>query len=149
MECASCAIKQLIYQYAHYLDGGDLAAVAGLFSRGKIIAAGGEGDTTIEGAEAVAALYASFTRLYPDDGTPHTLHLTSNIVVDLEDDGAAAGAQSSAVVFQAVDGFPLQPIIGVRYEDRFRKAPGGWYFTERRIDTRLVGDLSKHLLRGV
>jgi len=149
VHCDCCAIKQLIYQYAHHLDAGDLEAVAGLFSRGKIIASAGEGEAVIEGAEAVAGLYASFTRLYPDDGTPHTLHLTSNVVVAVEDDRALASAQSCAVVFQAVDGFPLQPIIGVRYADRFRRTRERWHFTERRIDTRLVGDLSKHLLRGV
>lgn len=149
MECDSCAIKQLIYRYAQLLDAGDLEGVAGLFSHGRIVAAGQSGDALIEGAAGVLALYRSFTRLYDDDGTPHTLHLTSNVVVTTDADRAAASAQSCAVVFQAVQGFPLQPIIGVRYEDRFENATSGWRFSERRIDTRLTGDLSRHLLKDI
>ena len=149
MGCDRCAIKQLIYQYAHYLDAGNFKAVAELFNRGRIIASGQGGEGAVEGAAAVAALYASFTRLYDDDGTPHTLHMTSNVVVEAEDDAEIARAQSYAVVFQAVEGFPLQPVIGVRYHDRFGKTEQGWHFLERRIDTRLVGDLSRHLLRGM
>jgi hypothetical protein len=52
------------------------------------------------------------------------------------------------MVFQALEEFPLQPIIGVRYHDRFARTGAGWRFAERRIDTRLVGDLSRHLLQG-
>ena len=150
MECDICAVKNLIYRYADCIDRGDLQSVADLFSHGRIIAldeAGGE--TDIVGAEAVHGLYVSFTRLYEDDGSPHTLHVTTNVIVDVDPDGQAASARSYAVVFQAVDGFPLQPIIGVRYYDRFEKAGGDWRFSERKIETRMAGDLSRHLLRPV
>jgi hypothetical protein len=75
-------------------------------------------------------------------------------MVDVAADGATATAQSYAVVFQAVDDFPLQPIIGVRYYDTFAndtlaKSAGGWRFTERKIESHLFGDLSRHLLQPV
>lgn len=148
MECDHCAIKNLIYRYAHYIDNGDLESVADLFTHGKLIAgsAAGSAAETV-GARAVLAQYRAFTRIYPDNGTPHTLHMTSNVVVDVAPGGERASARCYAVVFQATDGFPLQPIIGVRYYDKFDKIGGDWRFTERRIDMHLIGDLSQHLLK--
>lgn len=148
MGCDCCAIKNLIYQYAHLIDSGDLDSVAAMFSAGSIIAVDGEGrETRIEGREAVLALYRAFTRIYDDDHTPHSLHLTTNVLVEVEAAGARATATSSAVVFQALENFPLQPIIGVRYFDTFTRGSEGWRFEQRKIDTRLTGDLSRHLLR--
>lgn len=148
MTCACCAIKNLIYQYAHHIDNGDLESVAAMFDDGCIVAvdAGGR-ETRIAGAPAVLALYRGFTRIYADNHTPHTLHLTSNVVVEVEEGGDVAGARSCAVVFQALTDFPLQPIIGVTYCDRFARTDGRWHFTRRRIETRLPGDLGRHLLR--
>lgn len=150
MHCDACAIKNLIYHYADCIDRGDLAAAAGLFARGRILTRDGTGvEQVVEGAAAIGALYTAYTRLYEDDGTPHTQHLTSNVIVELEEGGQHARASSYAMVFQALEDFPLQPIVGVRYADRFGKNNGQWYFTERRIDMRLTGDLSRHLLQPV
>jgi 3-phenylpropionate/cinnamic acid dioxygenase small subunit len=149
VSCDHCAIKNLIYRYAHHIDDGDLDAVAAMFEEGRIVAVDGQGrQSNIVGAEAVLALYRSFTRIYDDNATPHTLHMTSNVLIDVEAGGGRASASSYAMVFQALDTFPLQPIIGVRYHDRFVRADAGWRFAERRIDTHLVGDLSRHLLRS-
>jgi len=148
VSCDCCAIKNLIYQYASHLDDGDLDAVAALFRRGRILARDEAGATVpIEGAEAVLALYRAFTRIYDDDQTPHTLHMTTNVAVVPEPGSQRASATSYAVVFQSLADLPLQPIIGVRYYDRFVKDDDGWRFEERRIETRLTGDLSRHLLR--
>jgi 3-phenylpropionate/cinnamic acid dioxygenase small subunit len=150
MQCESCAIKNLIYRYADLIDSGDLDAVAALFAHGRILATGGDGqDSEVIGAEAVNAMYRSFTRIYEDNGTPHTRHVTTNVMVDVDEDGQLASARSSAVVFQALNDFPLQPVIAVRYQDRFEKANGEWRFVERRILSDLFGDLSRHLLRPV
>ncbi len=150
MSCDSCEIKALIYRYAHHLDNGDLDQVAAMFSDGKLVTTDDGGAVVeIAGAGAVKALYGAFTRLYPDDGTPHTLHMTSNVVVEVEEGAQRASASSYAVVFQAVEDFPLQPIIGVRYFDAFQKSGRHWRFRERRIQTHLVGNLSKHLLRSM
>ncbi len=83
------------------------------------------------------------------DGSPHTMHMTSNVMVDVDEAGATASSRAYAVVFQAVDDFPLQPIIGVRYYDEFTKIEDGWHFTERQIDSHLFGDLSRHLLQKI
>ena len=148
MNCDSCEIKNLIYRYAQHIDNGELEAVAAMFAEGCILAGeSAESAARINGSEAILELYSSFTRLYEDDGTPHTMHLTSNVVVELAADGASASASSYAMVFQAVEELPLQPVIGVRYYDEFRKLDGRWRFSQRRIAPRLTGDLSHHLLQ--
>ena len=147
IQCEACAIKNLIYLYADLIDRGDLDGVAALFARGRVLAAGSDGqDSELVGVQAVTAMYRGFARLYEDGGTPHTQHMTTNVIVDLEDNGLQASARAYAVVFQAVEDFPLQPIIGVRYYDRFEKHDGACQFSERRIESRLLGDLSRHLL---
>jgi len=150
MPCDSCEIKNVIYQYADHIDRGNLRGAAALFRHGKLIATDDQGrENEIVGEEAVYALFSAFTRLYPDNGTPHTMHMTSNVRVDVDANGNTASAQAYATVFQAVDDLPLQAIIGVRYQDRFEKTTRGWRFTERRIESQLSGELGHHLLRPV
>lgn len=133
-------IENLIYRYAELLDLGDIAAVAQLFSRAQFI--GPDGQVQGEGPEAIAAIYQSFTRLYPD-GTPLSHHVTSNVIVEV--DGEQAAARSYFTVFQATEKLPLQPIIAGRYHDRFAQDEQGWYFSSRQMLPRLMGDLSQHL----
>ena len=150
MQCDSCLIKNLIYRYADHIDRGDLRGAAAMFRRGKIIATGADGlEHELAGEDAVYATYSAFTRLYQDSGTPHTQHMTTNVMIDVADDGKSATGQAYAIVFQAVEDFSLQPIIGVRYEDRFEKSAKGWIFSERKIVSLLPGDVSRHLLQSV
>lgn len=150
MSCESCEIKNLLYQYADYLDSGDITSVAGMFAHAKMIGVSSDGGETVtQGVEAVKAMYSSFTRVYEDNGTPHTQHVTTNAIVKVDESGLEASCKSYAVVFQSVDDFPMQPIIGVRYYDRFEKVDGQWRFSERKIDSRLFGDLSRHLLQAM
>ena len=147
MSIESCEITKLLYQYADYIDSGELESVAAMFADARIIGVTADGDeSVVEGQEAVLAMYQNFTRIYPDSGTPHTLHVTTNVIVDIDESGMSALSKSYVVVFQAVDGLPLQPIIGVRYFDAFAKTHKQWRFSERKIVSTLIGDLSQHLL---
>ena len=149
MGCDICEIKNLVYRYADCIDRGNLASLTSLFADATLVAVGGDGEESELRGQDILNMYRHFVRLYDDDNTPHTLHLTSNTLVELSSDGAAASGQSYAIVFQAQEGFPLQPIIGVRYEDAFVKGDAGWQFSRRRIETRLVGDLSRHMLQPI
>jgi hypothetical protein len=46
---------------------------------------------------------------------------------------------------QALPDLALQPIVSGRYYDRFERHEGQWRFVERRVQTDLVGDVSRHL----
>lgn len=148
MSCDSCEIKSLLYEYAFHLDNGDFESMAALFSHAKFVASDGSG-VEIEGAETIVNLYKEHTRIYPDDGTPHTHHVTTNAIVKVGSNGFDAECKSYAIVFQSTDDFPIQPIIGVQYFDKFEKAYDGWRFSERKIVSRLFGDLSRHLLKPI
>jgi 3-phenylpropionate/cinnamic acid dioxygenase small subunit len=138
-------IEHLLYRYAEAIDGGDFAGVGELFRHGRI---GGEGDdgpvTLAEGTDAVDEFYRSLVRLY-DDGTPRTRHVTTNPIVEVDDEAGTATSRSSYTVFQATDALPLQAIIIGRYRDTFRRIDGDWWFESRTMIADLTGDLSQHL----
>ena len=128
--------SELLARYCELVDAGDFDGVGRLFSNGAIVDE--QGREIARGAEAVAAFYASTVITY--DGSPRTKHLVLNTVFETE-----TVARSSFLVMQALDGFPLQPIITGRYHDTFVETPDGWGFMERRFSVDLVGDLSRHL----
>jgi len=91
-------------------------------------------------------MYESTTRRYPN-GTPLTKHVTTNVMVDVDESGDTATARSYFTVLQAVPGeLALQPIIAGRYRDHFERADGVWRFTGRHMVVDLMGDLGHHLL---
>ena len=139
-------IENLLYIYAERIDAGDLEGVAELFAHGRV--AGSPDATpeqTFEGRDAVLKLYRGSARIY-DDGSPHTKHVTTNAIIEVDEGAATASARSHYTVFQQVDDFPLQPIITGRYRDTFRRIDGHWWFDTRILLVDLVGDISRHLL---
>ena len=141
------SIENLIYTYAERIDAGDYPGVAGLFTHGRIQAAGPDQPVTIAtGIDEVLELYRRTTRLHPD-GTPRTRHLTSNVMIQLDAQEASATARSYFTVLQQVDEGPLQPIVSGRYHDRFHVIDARWWFETRIMHVDLQGDLSRHLLQ--
>lgn len=140
-------IEQLLYAYAERIDAGDFEGVGELFAHGRIAAVpGATQEQMVAGRDAVRVLYEATTRRYEDDGTPHTKHLTTNVVVEVEPGDDRASARSYFTVLQQVDGGPLQPIVSGRYHDSFHRVNGAWCFDVRTMFVDLKGDLSRHLL---
>ncbi len=135
------AIRNLLARYCELIDAGELDALADLFADGVL--RDDAGNELGRGREGAALLYAG-TRIH-GDGTPRTRHLTTNSIIDVDEDAGTATARSVYVVFQATDTLPLQPIIAGRYRDRFALRDGQWSFAERVFAVDLVGDLSQHL----
>jgi hypothetical protein len=134
----------LVFAYAERIDAGDFEGVADLFAAGRI---------TVEGTDAVRAgrddvleMYRRSTRIYEDTGTPKTKHLTTNLVIEMDEGAGAAQARSYFTVLQATPDLALQPVIAGRYHDRFEREGGTWRFAERHMICDLFGDLSHHLL---
>jgi SnoaL-like domain len=143
MTDSSTELANLIARYAELVDGGDFEGLSALLSEAAV----GAGDSTslLKGRQAIRDLFRSTTRIHPD-GTPGTKHVTTNLILDIDDAVGTATARSYWTVLQAVPGLPLQPILAGRYHDRFECGDGRWYFTERRYLVDLVGDLSHHML---
>jgi len=140
------AIENLLHTYAERIDAGDLPGVADLFSHGRIAASTeATPEQTFAGRERVLALYRGSMRIY-DDGSPHTKHVTTNSIIEVDEAADTASARSYYTVFQQQGDMPLQPIIAGRYHDTFRCIDGRWWFDTRIMLVDLVGDLSRHLL---
>jgi len=145
MTCAARdEIADLVYAYAERIDAGDFDGVADLLAHADVTAEGA--DRHWRGRDEVRSLYASGTRRYAD-GTPLTKHVTTNLVVEVDDAAGTAAARSYYTVLQAVPGaLALQPIVAGRYRDRFEQVDGHWRFAARHLVVDLVGDLGHHLL---
>ena len=133
-----------MYSYAERIDAGDFEGVAALLADAEVSGAGG---TPVRGHDAVLAMYEGSTRRYPDDGTPKTKHVTTNLLIEIDSPAGRATCRSYFTVLQAVPGdLVLQPIIAGRYEDEFVRAAGAWRFSRRHMIPDLIGELGKHLL---
>jgi 3-phenylpropionate/cinnamic acid dioxygenase small subunit len=137
------AIRNLLGTYCELMDAGAWAEVGELFAEAELV--GPDGATIARGAEAVQTVYERGTHLH--EGSPGTRHLTANTVIEIH--GGHATARSAYVVFQAVQGFPLQPVITGRYRDEFVRDGDGWRFARRQFFVDHLGDLSHHLTYGV
>lgn len=139
------AITNLVYSYADCIDRGDFEGVADVLAHARVTSEGSE--VAWEGRQAVLDLYVTGTRRYPDNGTPHTKHVTTNLVIEVDEAAGEGTCRSYFTVLQSVPGsLPLQPIIAGRYHDRFEVVEGVWRFAQRHMIVDLVGDLSQHLL---
>jgi 3-phenylpropionate/cinnamic acid dioxygenase small subunit len=134
------AIEALVYRYAELLDAGDLDGVAALFDHASW--GSSTRDLRVQGAAAVRRMYDGV--IIYEDGTPHTKHVITNLVIEHDDGSTDASARSYFTVLQLSDGM-LRPVIAGRYHDRFEQVDGVWRFAERIIHPDLQGDLSSHM----
>ncbi|NIY64220.1 nuclear transport factor 2 family protein [Streptomyces malaysiensis] len=140
------AIPNLLARYAELIDTGDFQGLGRLFAHATITVE--ENDLEVSGEGEVRAMYERWTRLYADNGSPHTRHVTTNPILDVDDEGGTATCRSYVTVFQCTDALPLQPILSGRYRDRFRRVDGQWRFEHRHMINEYIGDLSHHMLQA-
>jgi 3-phenylpropionate/cinnamic acid dioxygenase small subunit len=141
------AITELLYRYAELIDAGDFDGVGQLLARATF---GGTGPQGVSGAGRIAKLFASTTRRYPEHGNrPRTRHLVLNPIVETSPEISGertAISRSTFCVVQDTETVPLQPIVVGRYFDAFNRDDAGWYFTERKVEVQMIGDVSAHLM---
>ena len=147
MTDSALAISNLVLHYAELMDLGDFAGVGRIFTHAAITT--DLSDEVRLGAALAQEQFETWTRRYPDNGTPHTKHVTTNLIIEVEPGATVATARSYFTVFQQVGGLALQPIIAGRYHDEFAIIEGEWSFTKRHYISELFGDLSQHLLRPI
>ncbi|WP_018178894.1 nuclear transport factor 2 family protein [Jongsikchunia kroppenstedtii] len=138
------AINNLIGVYAERIDSGDFVGVGQLFAHATMSTDMG---TSMTGADEIQGMYEQWTRRYPDNGTPHTKHLMTNLIIDVDEDAGTGSCRTYYTVLQSTPELPLQPIITGTYRDTFERVDGLWRFASRYMTTDYVGDLSQHLLQ--
>ena len=144
MADAATEIANLLYTYGRLVDAGDFEGVGRHFAAARITT--DRDDDSVEGEQAITAMYRRTTRIYPETGTPRTQHAFNNPILEIDETAGRATCHANFVVFQQTDTLPLQPIIAGRYRDRFERVEGVWRYTEKHMIVDLVGDLSQHLL---
>ena len=99
-------IENLLYTYAERIDAGNLEGVADLFAHGRIVASPeAPMETVVAGRDEVLGMYQSSTRLYPC-GTPRTKHVTTNAIIETDDDAGTAAGRTYYTVFQPARRLP-------------------------------------------
>jgi 3-phenylpropionate/cinnamic acid dioxygenase small subunit len=136
-------IENLISRYAFLVDDGDFAGLGDLLDAADFTL----GPNTVRGKAAVEELALNTLRTYAD-GTPRTRHVTTNLIIDVDEEKGTATSRSYFTVMQQADGFPLQPVATGRYRDAFERRDGTWHFTSRTVGDQLFGDLSHHVKRA-
>jgi 3-phenylpropionate/cinnamic acid dioxygenase small subunit len=137
-------IENLIYEYAELIDSGNLEGMAQLFYHADFM--GPDGKRVTRGAEEFLALQRRAVNIDAKTNTPRTKHITTNVIIEVDECSDKATARSYFTVLQSTGSLALQPIIAGRYKDRFERANGHWRFQQRQSIPDLIGDLSKHLL---
>lgn len=135
------AIANLVFGLAEAIDDADLDRVEKLFGDATFTLAGREPRA---GGPAFRRVIEQGMRFH--DGSPRTLHVVSNLVVEVGGDRTVASSRSVVSVLQAVPpAFGLQVVMAGRYHDRFvRDTSGRWRFAERIMFVDLVGNTSFH-----
>lgn len=137
-------IENLIYRYAELIDSGDFESLSRLFSHAQFVDAGGT--VASSSAEEFLKMEQQAVRIYAETGTPRTKHVTSNVIIEVDEAAGQATARAYFSVLQATPDLPLQPIIAGRYSDNFERVDGQWRFQRRQVFPELIGDLTQHLL---
>jgi uncharacterized protein (TIGR02246 family) len=117
-------IRELLARYCFALDADRFEDMAALFTPD------GTWETAFGTGTGRAGIVAQ-ARSIATGARPRRIHLTTNIVIDLE--GDTATARSNWVVIQNT---PAGPAIGSggAYEDDLAKLDGRWWFRHRKID---------------
>jgi 3-phenylpropionate/cinnamic acid dioxygenase small subunit len=134
------AIENLIATYAELVDDGDFAGLGTLLADAIFTGSG----APVSGSAAIEKMFRDTLIVY-DDGTPRTKHVTTNLIIEADEEAGTAVSRAYFTVLQALPGLPLQPIASGRYRDRFECHEGQWRFAERHVRVDLTGDVSHHL----
>ena len=129
-------ISDMMFRYAELFDTGRFDEFAALFEHGTWHKAE-------PGAVAARKWIDDNVQLY--DGLTRTKHVTTNVVVDVDEAAGTAQANAYVTIFQALPDFPLQPIFCGRYQDRLMRIDGRWWWSERAVVGDLYGDISRHV----
>jgi hypothetical protein len=145
--CAAASgrvIENLIATYAFLVDDGEFAKLGVLLGDAGFRLNGGP---VIKGRDAIERFASETLQTYAD-GTPRTRHVTTNLIIEVDEEAGTAVSRSYYTVFQSLPDFPLQAIATGRYQDRFQRQDGHWRFAERTVTTSFSGDLSHHVRRS-
>src|SRR5690606_36043847 len=124
------AIQHLLHKYCHVVDRGTADEVAELFHRDAVLLPRYESDERNEGREAVRGLYARYMENFRSK-VRYLRHKIESPVIEV------AGDEATSTCYLDADSVSIstnEPSVAFgRYEDKFIKDEGRWWFKERAI----------------
>lgn len=136
-------LRQLVDRYADAVDRRDLHAFAALF--------GGDGTLTLPslgGSEAAMLTGESLpSALEPLAVYERTFHHVGGAVLDIDGDSASGRVQCSAHHYERTHNGPIDLVMYIVYEDRYRRRGDRWTFASRIVDVRWTEARSAHRIR--
>jgi hypothetical protein len=102
------------------------------------------GEDVCSGAEQTAGQFRRTTQVY-ESGGARTQHISTNLIIEVDEEADTATCQSHYVMYQQTDALPLQPINAGRNYDTFERVDGAWRWKKREIAVRLIGNMGHHL----
>jgi len=120
-------ISQLVLRYANRLDARDFDGVAGCFSDDALLSFN-SGAVEHRGIEEIRDVYRVALGSGPQANGESTTHLTSNLLIDLGQDGKARGRVK--VVAFLLRGSVIA-IRGFQFDDTYIRDEAGWKFAAR------------------
>lgn len=124
------AIQQLLSKYCHVVDHGSLDEIAALFHRNAVLLPRHETEERYEGRTAVRSWYERWIANVRAN-VRYLRHKITTPVIEV------SGNEATAVCYLDMDAIPSatnRPMLFLgRFDDRFIKAEGRWWFKERTI----------------
>ncbi|MBI3795691.1 MAG: nuclear transport factor 2 family protein [Deltaproteobacteria bacterium] len=124
------AIQQLLHKYCHVVDRGTADEVAALFHRTAVLLPRYESDERYEGREAVRGWYRRYMEKFRAK-VRYLRHKIESSVIEI------TGDEATAVCYLDADSITTsvnEANVAVgRYDDKFIKDEGRWWFKERTI----------------
>lgn len=100
-------IENLIYAYAELIDAGQLEDMAQPFRHAEFL--GPDGRLAATGAREFLTLQRQAVKIYSETGSPRTKHVTTNVIVEIDESTDAATARSYFTVLQSAKGLAYSP----------------------------------------
>jgi 3-phenylpropionate/cinnamic acid dioxygenase small subunit len=133
-------VANLVFGMAEAIDDGDHERIEALF-----------GDATFQLEDREPRVGgAAFRRTVERsvihyDGRPRTLHVITNLQIEVDDERGVARSKAYVTVFQAAADLPLQPVLTGRYHDEFASDVSGiWHWVARHMQIEHLGNTSRH-----
>ena len=126
-------LHQLALRYARAADRRDYEAFADLFTeKGRISVHHRDayGTEPIHAMEDRATIVRNMSGL---EAYEKTQHIVANQLVEIEGDHASGETYCTAHHIYRVDGAPVDLTMFIRYQDRWLREGGRWWFEERRL----------------